>query len=146
MKELGREYTIFLGVLVAVFLGVAIFNVIGKTAYLLASETAEGKIVEFLYVAGGTGGDDYVPRVEYTPAGGESLVFQSKHKESQGRKQTGILGQAVKVYYDPDNPKDAEIAMFSALWRFPIIMVILAAIVAAYTAWARLSPSDVDEI
>ena len=144
MRELGREYTVFLGLVVAVFLGVAIFNAVGKAAYVMASETAEGKILEFVYLPGGTGGDDYVPRVEYRPAGGEPIVFTSLIKESSGRKSSGIVEQPVKVYYDPDNPEDAEIAQFAGLWRFPIIMAMLGAIVAAYTAWARLWPEEKD--
>lgn len=142
MRALGQEYPLFVAVIVALFFGLALFNLVQSVVYVMSSGSAQGKILEFKYSPGGSGGDTYNPKIEFQPATGDPVIFLSNHTESSGRKDSGDLGQTVTVYYDPDNPTDAEFAKFSSLWRTPIVMFVLGLLVLLYLLWCKYSPED----
>lgn len=59
----------------------------------------------------------FFPVVEFTTREGRSIRFTS----DTGRRVAPPKGSSVRVLYDPNQPYDASLATFSALWMFPLV-------------------------
>lgn len=74
---------------------------------------ATGTVVEHRF-AGGSGVDEpkrFAEGVDYLAADGKTYRFVSRATE-----QPLPIGTSVQVYYDPESPKEAEIASARKLW------------------------------
>ena len=58
----------------------------------------------------------YCPTVEFTTESGESVRFESEYGTMPA---SHTVGETVKVFYDPRNPKAAEIESALATWLVP---------------------------
>ncbi len=88
---------------------------------LAVTEAAEGTVVRMVpYIAGrvGKGRLVYFPEVEFTTADGRKVRFRAGEVR---RADHFAPGDRVPVRYRPDEPEQAALATFSALWSLPLI-------------------------
>ena len=110
----------------------------GSKSYELVkgSASASGEIVKIVpYLsqkAGKSSALQYFPDVKYIPAGGKEIIFRS---QVTSRADHYKPGDKVKVLYKKDNPKDAVIGSFSALWAIALIFGFGGALVILFSSW-----------
>lgn len=110
-----------------VFLGVAVIPLLIGLFFLVdtlqflgsATASATGSIVACQYPKSSSSA--CMPTVVFTTARGERVTF------SESFASSGFaVGQQQPVAYSPDNPHDARIATFLALWFVPTLLLGLA--------------------
>ena len=110
----------------------------GSKSYALVKDSlsAPGEIVKVApYLsrrAGKSSALKYFPDVKYTPAGGEEMVFRS---QVTSRADHYKPGDKVKVLYKQDDPTDAVIGSFSALWAIALIFISGGLLVILISSW-----------
>jgi len=101
--------------------GVALLLARRPLRMLRAGGRARGRIVgseeEMVASTRGPGRPFHFPKIAFTTAKGEPIVFRSR----MGRRIPEKVDSDVDVLYDPSAPHDAEVATFRNLWLFPII-------------------------
>ena len=111
-------YAIFIG-MGLVFIAIGIVATIGSRRFLAIAAEAEGRIVD--YSENRDINDDrtmYRAVVEFT-VDGETRRFSANTSSSVKPR----LGRRVNVLYNPDNPDNARIKSWSALWMLPTIFL-----------------------
>ena len=110
----------------------------GSRSYELVkdSESAAGEIVKVVpYLsknAGKSSALQHFPDVKYTTAGGEEVVFRS---QAVSKADHYKAGDQVKVLYKKDDPQDAVIGSFSALWAIALIFGTGGVLVILFASW-----------
>ncbi len=110
----------------------------GYTSYELVrgSVSAPGeitKVVPYLSSkAGKTSSLQYFPDVKYTTAKGKEITFRS---QITSRADHYKAGDKVRVLYQEDDPKDALIGSFSAIWSIPLIFGSGGLLVMLFASW-----------
>lgn len=101
--------------------GVALLLARRPLRMLRAGGRARGRIVgndeEMVASTRGPGRLFHFPKVAFTTATGEPIVFRSR----MGRRVAEAVDGDVDVRYDPATPHEAEVATFRDLWLFPLI-------------------------
>lgn len=104
---------ILIGVLGGGFLVAALMTGWTQWQFLQRAETGAGSVVKLN--AGGAH-----PQIRFTTRAGEVLEYP------QGGMIFGYeVDEAVKVLYDPGNPRDAVVENFGAIWSTPGFLVML---------------------
>ena len=110
----------------------------GNKSYELVrgSVSASGEIVKVVpYLsqkAGKSSALQYFPDVKYTTSKGEEISFRS---QVTSRADHYKPGNKVKVLYKEDNPKDALIGSFSAIWAIALIFGSGGVLVVLFASW-----------
>ena len=63
--------------------------------------------------------------VGFTTCDGREILF---HSEVATTHRDYRVGDSVRVLYDPQNPKQAEIGSFVRLWLLPLVLLLFAAV------------------
>ena len=110
----------------------------GYRSYKLetGSAAAAGEIVKVIpYLTknpGKSSAIQYFPDVKYTTASGEEVMFRSG---VTSRAEHYKPGDKVRVLYKTDDPQDALIGSFSALWAMAIIFTSGGLMVMLFASW-----------
>lgn len=100
------------------------------------SVSASGEIVKVIpYLskkAGKSSAIQYFPDVKYTTASGQETTFRS---QVTSRADHYKPGDKVRVLYKNDDPQDAVIGSFSALWAIAIIFGSGGLLVMLFASW-----------
>ena len=100
------------------------------------SVSAPGEIVKIVpYLsqkAGKSSAIQYFPDVKYTTASGEETTFRS---QITSRADHYKPGDKVRVLYKSDDPQDAVIGSFSALWAIALIFGSGGLLVVLFASW-----------
>jgi len=100
------------------------------------SVSAPGEIVKIVpYLsqkAGKSSALQYFPDVKYTTASGEETTFRS---QVTSRADHYKPGDQVRVLYKSDDPQDAVIGSFSALWAIALIFSSGGLLVMLFASW-----------
>ena len=100
------------------------------------SVSAPGEIVKIVpYLsqkAGKSSAIQYFPDVKYTTASGEETTFRS---QVTSRADHYKPGDKVRVLYKSDDPQDAVIGSFSALWAIALIFGSGGLLVILFASW-----------
>lgn len=75
---------------------------------------------------------NYFPDVKYTTAKGEEVVFRS---QATSKADHYKAGDEVNVLYNPNNPQEAVINSFSALWFIALIFASTGVMVILVASW-----------
>ncbi len=139
---LENNYIVWgLAILVSV---IGIILLVMNTLSFSGYETVPGKITDFRYEYGGSGGDNYNPIVEFNTLSGEKIEFVSERIETQKRKSTGecfLEGCPITIKYRPDDPETyRDIYYSNETWRLPIITFVVSGLLLILYLWARFSP------
>lgn len=101
--------------------GVALLLARRPVRMLRAGGRARGRIIgndeEMVASTRGPGRLFHFPKIAFTTAKGEPVVFRSR----MGRRVPETVDSDVDVLYDPATPHEAEVATFRNLWLFPLI-------------------------
>ena len=90
-----------------------------------ASASASGVVVELQKQVFNPGsGGVYCPTIEFSTASGEVVRFESSYGTMPASHK---VGQAVKVLYDPKEPRTAEIESGLSNWLVPGCLLVFAA-------------------
>jgi len=92
-----------------------------KLAFLQDSLTAPGEIIRFIEVPDGIE-KSYFPEVMFHTSEGREITFQS---EMGSNVPSYEIGDKVRVRYSRNQPADAEIDSFFALWGLVLILGLL---------------------
>lgn len=93
---------------------------IGTSGFIRDSLRAEGTVIELV-----SNGDVYYPKVSYYTLDGENIIYT----ESTGSDPPGFLqGEAVEIFYDKDNPRNARINSFFMLWFGNIVLTAISSV------------------
>lgn len=95
-----------------------------KRAFLQDSRTAFGEIVRFTEVPDGIE-KSYFPEVRFQTSEGREITFQS---EMGSNAPSHEIGDKVRVRYSRNQPANAEIDSFFALWGLVLILGLLGGI------------------
>jgi hypothetical protein len=90
----------------------AVTRYLDRRAFLHRSEVATGTVVALVERAG----DEetaYAPKVSFRTAAGNTVTFES---DLAGSESAYKAGDTVEVRYQRDQPQNAELASFWALW------------------------------
>jgi len=79
---------------------------------------------------------EYMPVVQYQPAGGRPVKFQSRMGANSKPYQ---IGEIVPVVYRPGEPTVAEIRSAARLWLAPVVLLAMSA-VSFYASWTAALP------
>jgi hypothetical protein len=100
------------------------------------SASASGEIVKIVpYLSkkpGKSSAIQYFPDVKYTTAEGKEATFRS---QVTSRADHYKPGDKVRVLYKDDNPQDAVIGSFSALWALALIFGSGGLLVMLFASW-----------
>ena len=108
---------IFLGVGM-ILLVIATFFLVMERNFLAQALSTEGMVVDYAYTSRGSA----CPVVEFTPQSGGQVRYRSNVCSNPPAYQGG---QMVKIYYDPDKPKDAQLAGAWGQYTVTIILVLI---------------------
>lgn len=73
---------------------------------------------EWISSANGPGREFHFPVVTFKTVMGQEITFRSDTGEGRAKP----VGTEVPVLYDPDNPSDATLGSFKALWLIPVVL------------------------
>jgi hypothetical protein len=107
-----------------ILLFMAIRRLAKKLAFLQDSLTASGEIIRFIEVPNGVE-KSYFPEVMFPTSEGREITFQS---EMGSNVPSYEIGGKVLVRYSRNQPADAEIDSFFALWGLVLILGLLGGI------------------
>ncbi len=109
MKLIGSIFSIIGLSLIATAL------LLGKSqqSFLRKAHTAPGTVIELVWNRSVKG---YAPVVQYTTGDGRPITFRSNVSFNPPAYEAG---EAVTVYYDPDNPQDAQVKGPMGQWFIP---------------------------
>lgn len=109
-QPLKRTLLIVIGLLVtitALIWGMTVYHFSGHAVL------AEGEVIKLN--AGGAH-----PQIQFTANNGQIIEYP------QGGLIYGyLIGDRVRVLYDPQSPRNASIDSFGALWGFPVLFLIM---------------------
>ncbi|MDQ6786496.1 MAG: DUF3592 domain-containing protein [Acidobacteriota bacterium] len=94
----------------------------GNREYELAKTglPAKGSVIKVIEHTLSKGGANYYPKVTFTTAKGEVITF-----EATGIVGSYKVGDTADVVYSPQNPRNAEINTFAAMWAIPLIVTLV---------------------
>jgi hypothetical protein len=92
-----------------------------KRVFLQGSLTSSGEIVRFTEVPDGVE-KSYFPKVKFSTAEGREIIFQS---EMGSNTPVYKIGDTIRVRYSRNQPFNAEIDSFLALWGAALIFGLL---------------------
>jgi len=107
----------FLGVGI-VLLVFAAFFMLMEQSFLARALSANGTLIDYSHTSRGSS----CPIIEFTAHSGEQVRYHSNICSNPPAYQPG---QKVKVYYDPNNPKDAQSAGAWGQYTVTIILVLI---------------------
>lgn len=81
---------------------------------------AQGKVVKVIEHTVSKGGANYYPNVTFNTSQGEIITF-----EATGIVGSYKVGDTADVIYNPQNPHNAEINTFWAMWVIPLIVTLV---------------------
>jgi hypothetical protein len=64
----------------------------------------------------------YFPKVRFRTAAGREVTFESGAGSGQ---ESWRIGNSIKVRYQRDQPENAEVGSFAALWGLPLLFAVL---------------------
>ena len=101
------------------FLLVAMVSCFYTMHFVQAAVRAEGMVTEMVSETGKDGDKSYAPTFRFHDASGAEYTVSSRMYQSPPEFQ---VGEAVKILYLPNNPKNARIDGFWQVWGLPVIM------------------------
>lgn len=102
----------------ACLLAGAIYLYINKQAFLEKAETTQGTVVEMIPKRS-KDSTTYSPVISFTTKTGQQITYTSSVSSNPPSYE---VGENVQIFYDPADPKDAEINGFFLLWLGVIIL------------------------
>lgn len=96
----------------------AIYLYINKQAFLEKAETTQGTVVEMIPKRS-KDSTTYSPVISFTTKTGQQITYTSSVSSNPPSYE---VGENVQIFYDPADPKDAEINGFFSLWLGVIIL------------------------
>jgi len=112
----------------ALFIGIGlVFTVVGACMllstqrFVAGAATTQGTVVDWaLHHDSDDGGSMYYPIVQFTAADGQRIEFEGN---TGSNYRSFHKGAQVKVYYDPQDPQQARIGVFSELWLWDYLFL-----------------------
>jgi Protein of unknown function (DUF3592) len=120
-SALARRVGLVLVVVSCAMLFYAISLAIKTREFLAEARITAGRVIS-LERSSSVRGSVYYPIVQFRTAAGQSITFRSS------LANVAVLGQTVRVLYLPNNPDDARLDTYKALWFWPTLLGALAAI------------------
>ncbi len=68
-----------------------------------------------------TGSRSHCPQISYTTKAGKTVKFEANVCQSPAAY---VVGDLVNIYYDPENPQDAQIKSYAAQYLMPTSLTI----------------------
>ncbi|HEY2016491.1 MAG TPA: DUF3592 domain-containing protein [Bryobacteraceae bacterium] len=118
-KDQRQVFYVFVAIGVAI-VAVALFLCLKTRHFVETARTADGLVIGNVWNRGSKGGGSYHARVRFQAGDGRELIFVSAYGTSPPAFPTG---GHVEVLYDPEDPANARINTFAALWIFPVIFL-----------------------
>jgi hypothetical protein len=87
--------------------------------FIARAERADGRVIEMVAKRDSDGDRTYSPTVQFMAKDGTQTTFTSSVSSNPPSHREG---DAVKVLYDPANPRDAKIESFTELWFGPLLL------------------------
>lgn len=126
MKTIAVIKYVFAAVGLGMLLGALIWYRSTST-FIQEAVIAEGTVVKLVPVRS-DGSTTYRPTVRFTAAAGQVVEFSSS---SSSRPPAYAVGEKVKVYYRPQEPRDAKISGFFSLWGGSLILGLMGGVFSA---------------
>ena len=125
--KVGTYISIFVILLCFAAAGVLFFL---ELRFLSQAETVTGVVKTFRLSEGSEGGSTYCPLIEFITKEGETITFDTRMCSS---KKPYEAGEAVKVFYDPQNPQKAQVDDFWSKYLLTTIAFVLGVVFTLFT-------------